>query len=124
MCGLDVTNKAIIYEKDILKLSQMNNEVAKKSAQMLQFYLGFYRSFGFEGVAMHDPLTVVVAIDPSIIKSKHLFVDVETEGEFTLGKTVVDIYKVSGKAPNTDVALELDNAKFVQLFEKLMSSYE
>jgi pyrimidine-specific ribonucleoside hydrolase len=123
MCGLDVTNKALIYENDIEKLSSFDNEVSKKSALMLRWYLGFYRSFGFKGVAMHDPLTVAVAIDPTLVKTKHLFVDVETEGEFTLGKTVVDVLGVSGNKPNTDVALELDNDRFVFLFEKLMKSY-
>ena len=108
---------------DIEKLSSFGNEVSKKSALMLRWYLEFYRSFGFKGVAMHDPFTVAVAIDPTLVKTKHLFVDVETEGEFTLGKTVVDILGVSGNKPNTDVALELDNERFVSLFEKLMKSY-
>jgi len=123
MCGLDVTNKALIYEDDIDRLESFNNEVSKKSASMLRWYLGFYKSFGFKGVAMHDPFTVAVAIDPTLVKTKSLFVDIETEGEFTLGKTVVDILGVSGNKPNTDVALELDNNRFVILFEKLMKSY-
>jgi len=124
MCGLDVTNKALIYEEDINKLAGFKSEVAKKSALMLKWYLRFYRSFGFNGVAMHDPFTVAVAIDRTLVKTKHLFVDVETDGEFTLGKTVVDTLGVSGRKPNTDVAMELDNPRFVELFEKLMNAYE
>jgi pyrimidine-specific ribonucleoside hydrolase len=123
MCGLDVTNKALIYEADIEKLATYGNEVSRQSAAMLKWYLGFYRSRGFEGVAMHDPFTVAAAIDPTLIKTKHLFVDIETEGEFTLGKTVVDIYGVSGKKPNAHVALGLDNERFVSLFKKLMINY-
>ncbi len=123
MCGLDVTNKALIYEDDINTLSGFGNIVSQKSALMLRWYLGFYKSFGFNGVAMHDPFTVAVAIDPTLVKTKHLFVDVETEGEFTLGKTVVDMLGVSGKEPNVDVALELDNDRFVKLFKNLMISY-
>ncbi|MDA3812113.1 MAG: nucleoside hydrolase [Spirochaetaceae bacterium] len=123
MCGLDVTNKALIYEEDINKLARLGNSVSTQSALMLRWYLEFYRSFGFEGVAMHDPLTVAVAIDPSIVRTEHLHVEVETEGEFTLGKTVVDIYGVRVKKPNADVALELDNDRFVALFENLMKRY-
>lgn len=123
MCGLDVTNKAIITEQDIDKLSQFKNEVSQQSAYMLRWYLRSYRSRGFNGVAMHDPFTVAAAIDPSLIKTKHLFVDIETDGEFTLGKTVVDTYGVSGNKPNADVALGLDNPRFIELFEKLMKSY-
>lgn len=123
MCGLDVTNKALIYENDIDSLSVFGNTVSQKSALMLRWYLGFYRSFGFDGVAMHDPFTVAAAIDPTLVKTKHLFVDIETEGEFTLGKTVVDTLGVSGKKPNVDVALELDNLRFVKLFKELMLRY-
>ena len=123
MCGLDVTNKAIIYEDDINRLAENSNIVSQKSALMLRWYLKFYRSFGFNGVAMHDPFTVAAAIDPTLIKTKHLFVDIETEGDFTLGKTVVDLYGVTGEKANADVALELDNERFKSLFEKLMKSY-
>lgn len=123
MCGLDVTNKALIYEKDIDRLEKLDSEVARKSAEMLRWYLSFYRSFGFEGVAMHDPFTVAVAIDPSLVETKHHFVDIETEGEFTLGKTVVDLLSVSGKEPNAHVALKMDNKRFVHLYEELMRFY-
>lgn len=123
MCGLDVTNRALLYEDDIDKLASFGNIVSEKSALMLRWYLSFYRSFGFNGVAMHDPFTVAAAIDPTLVQTKHLFVDIETEGEFTLGKTVVDILGVSKNKPNTDVALDLDNKRFVSLFEKLMRSY-
>jgi len=124
MCGLDVTNKALIHEEDIDKLAGYNNKISEKSAQMLKWYLGFYRSFGFSGVAMHDPLTVAAAIDSSIIETKHLYVDIETGGEFTLGKTVVDIHGVSGHKPNADVALVINNDKFKALFQELLQSYE
>jgi len=123
MCGLDVTNRALIYKEDIERLSRFNSDVARKSAEMLAWYLRFYNSFGFKGVAMHDPFTVAAAIDTTLIETKHLYVDVETEGEFTLGQTVVDLLKVSGKSPNAHVALELDNRRFVELFERLMGSY-
>ncbi|MBN2656205.1 MAG: nucleoside hydrolase [Spirochaetales bacterium] len=123
MCGLDVTNKALIFKEDIERLAGYDSDVAKKSAEMLTWYLGFYNSFGFKGLAMHDPFTVAAAIDPTLIETKHLFVDVETVGEFTRGQTVVDLLNVSGKKPNVQVALELDNTRFLSLFEKLMRFY-
>ncbi len=123
MCGLDVTNRALLYEDDIDRLASFGNVVSEKAALMLKWYLGFYKSFGFAGVAMHDPFTVAAAIDSSLIKTKNLYVDIETEGEYTFGKTVVDKYGVTPNRPNTDIALELDNEKFKTLFEKLMKSY-
>jgi inosine-uridine nucleoside N-ribohydrolase len=39
-------------------------------------------------------------------------VEIELNGKFTRGATVVDIYNRSGSTANVDVALELDFDKF------------
>jgi inosine-uridine nucleoside N-ribohydrolase len=67
--------------------------------------------FGLKGAQLHDPLAVATVIDPTILETKSLHVDIETKGEFTRGATVVDIYGVTGKEPNAEVALGLDLPK-------------
>ena len=55
---------------------------------------------------MHDPLALGVAIDPSFVTTRHMRVDVETRGSLTTGMTVADRRKMTGRAPNLDVAVE------------------
>jgi len=72
-----------------------------------------------EGMALHDPLAIAVAIDPSLITLTSLPVCVETRGPHTLGMTVADqrpsAYWLSDM-PRLEVALEVDGARMLDLF--------
>ena len=52
---------------------------------------------GDPGLIMNDPVTMAIALDPSIVdRSGRYRVDVETQGELTRGMTVVDTRNVVG----------------------------
>lgn len=72
---------------------------------------------GFAGITLHDPLTVGVVIDPNLVKTRPLYVQVETRGEITTGMTVADRrpFRAAGQ-PNVDVALDVDVDRFLSLF--------
>jgi len=42
-------------------------------------------------VALHDPLAVAVALDPSLVTTVETEVVIETRGQYTLGQTVADL---------------------------------
>ena len=84
----------------------------------------FYESIGFSGLALHDPFAMACAIDESLAVFGEYFVAVETQGELTRGKTVVDTLGVSGKKPNTRVAIDLDREGFIAMMSDLLTSYE
>jgi purine nucleosidase len=68
---------------------------------------------------MHDPLAVGVAIDRSLVKTRELFVTVETRGEFTTGETVGDLRGSKEgivRPPNMDVCIDVDAERFIQSF--------
>ena len=72
-----------------------------------------------EGMAMHDPLAVAVAIDPSLVACTTLPVCTETRGPHTIGMTVADrrpsVYWQSDM-PRLEVALEVDTPRVLKLF--------
>ncbi|MFQ5801601.1 MAG: nucleoside hydrolase [Candidatus Methylomirabilales bacterium] len=72
---------------------------------------------GFAGITLHDPLTVGVVIDRRLVKTRSLYVQVETKGEITTGMTVADRrpFRAEGR-PNLEVALEVDVDRFLSLF--------
>jgi pyrimidine-specific ribonucleoside hydrolase len=123
MCGLDVTNRALYMPEDLERFGAIGNPVTSVLYQMGRSYMKFYHSFGFPGMGMHDPFAVAWALDPTLATAEKLRVDVELKGKHTYGKTVVDIYKVTGKEPNAEVALELDRDRFVEFFEDRMKRY-
>jgi purine nucleosidase/pyrimidine-specific ribonucleoside hydrolase len=72
-----------------------------------------------EGMAMHDPLAVAVAIEPSLVTCTTLPVCMETRGTHTIGMTVADrrpsVYWRSDM-PQLEVALEVDTPRVLKLF--------
>lgn len=122
MVGLDVTNRALLSFADIDKLEKMNGKVSKLIAPLLRFFANSNKEiFGFDGAPLHDALAVAYLINQKVIKTNLFHVDIETRGEFTLGKTVVDIYGVTKKPLNARVALELDNDLFKKMiFESII----
>jgi inosine-uridine nucleoside N-ribohydrolase len=72
-----------------------------------------------EGMAMHDPLAVAVAIEPSLVTCTTLPVCTETRGTHTIGMTVADrrpsVYWRSDM-PQLEVALEVDTPRVLKLF--------
>ena len=71
------------------------------------------------GLQIGDALTVGACIDPTLMKTRRCFVDVETKGEHSIGQTIA--YGLSSrhklpKAPNTDLCVDSDWKRFNKLF--------
>ena len=56
------------------------------------------------------------ALDPSLVRTEALAVDVELDGTLTAGETVTDWRGVWGRPPNVDVAVEADAEEFLRRF--------
>ena len=126
MVGLDVTNKALFGFDDIERLAAVKGKVSRVVAPLLKFFARANRDiFGFDGAPLHDALAVAHLIAPEVIKTRKLNVEIETDGTLTRGRTVADVYGVTGKTANTEVALEVDNDLFkaivIQAIETLDS---
>jgi pyrimidine-specific ribonucleoside hydrolase len=116
MVGLDVTNKALLTFDEIAEMGRWGGKVSGVVAPLLQFFAGANREFfGFDGAPLHDALAVAHLLRPGIIRTKFLNVEIETTGELTRGRTVADLYGVTGRRPNAEVALEVDREAFREL---------
>lgn len=125
MIGLDVTNKARLSFEDIEKIEKMNGKISKVVAPLLKFFANANKEFfGFDGAPIHDALTIAYLIDETILKLKNYFVDVETFGELTRGRTVVDVYNVLGKNKNALVAVEVDIFKFKKMILDMLNKLD
>jgi inosine-uridine nucleoside N-ribohydrolase len=71
------------------------------------------------GLSLHDPMTVAVAVDPNLVETRRFKVEVETAGHLTRGMTVVDrrrYHETSESKGNVDVCVSVDNERFLRLF--------
>ncbi|MCC6904979.1 MAG: nucleoside hydrolase [Anaerolineae bacterium] len=75
----------------------------------------------FHETAVNDALAVLAIVDPALLVTKHVYADVETFGELTLGRTVFDTHGRSGKTPNCHVALDADRDRFNAMLRETLS---
>ncbi len=116
MCGLDVTHQALVTKEIFDRLAQMGTSLSKTVIGLLKFFAQTYEDvFEMPDPPLHDPVAIAVLIDPTVTTNRFVNVEVELNGTFTRGATVVDIYNRNGIKPNVNVALSLDAPKFWNL---------
>lgn len=111
MVGLDVTTKAEMTREDEAELRACGKKGAVLAADILDFMFRRHAKGG-ESSMMHDALALASAVCPECLVCRDYFVDVECDGQYTAGHTMVDQRGRLGKAPNVSVAMELDLNKF------------
>ena len=135
MLGLDVTERAKLLPEHLARLAARAgcvpdgtragsphpdgpvNPIVRYLADALRFYMEFHSRYDhFYGAFVHDPLALATALDPSLVRTEAVTVDVELGGRLTTGETVADWRRVWGLPPNVDVAVEADAARFFELF--------
>lgn len=114
MSGLDVTDKAAIFEEEIQEL-KTRGPVSVMVGELLDFYSIYGKKMGFVGNALHDPCAIAWLLHPELFESEHLYVTVETEGKLTRGMTVADRRKKPDQPANTEVLLGVDREAFIKL---------
>ena len=115
MSGLDVTEKAMIYPNEWEEIRKIDNPVAKTVAGLLDFFFIHLHELGFDGATMYDPCAVVALTHPEVFTSKDLYVQIDTQGEYTRGATVPDNFGLLKMKPNCKCLLDVDREKFVQI---------
>lgn len=118
MCGLNVTNRAILAENEINKMQDMN----RVSSMFLDLF-GHYRGGSVKnGLKMHDLCAVAFILKPELFTVQESFVEVETAGTFTSGCTVVDLNNKMGFLPNACVCVDINVAEFQKWFLESLGS--
>lgn len=116
MIPLDATHQALVTLDDCDALRNLGTPAAEAAALFIERRIQGYNEYQPmkrpDSAPVHDMLAVFAVIDPTVIQTAHVFVDVETEGKLTSGRTVCDFGKRSGKEPNVHFATGADYDKF------------
>ena len=97
---------------------------ANKAAAFLSGVVDFVEGRGFGSYcALIDSLAVAVALDPAIISTETVRVGIETQGELTVGQTVVDRREhfLWTHLPLVKVASAIDSGRFFELLLKAIT---
>ncbi|MEM7117630.1 MAG: nucleoside hydrolase [Chloroflexota bacterium] len=116
MVPLDATHKALISLDDCAKLRELGTPAATAAAIFIERRIEGYNKYQpmaqLDAAPVHDALAVCAVIDPTVITTEFIHVDVETKGELTDGRTVCDFGNRSKKEPNVHFAVGVDLPKF------------
>jgi purine nucleosidase len=124
MFGLNVTHQVPATPDRIARIKSLGNSVAEAAAHMLGFYAESYRTiYGWPSAAMHDPCTIAYLLDPTLFTVWPMHVTVDTNEGQNFGRTTCDVRRLTGRAPNVDVAVEADADRFFELLATTLARY-
>ncbi|WP_354156433.1 nucleoside hydrolase [Arthrobacter sp. UYEF6] len=116
MVGLDLTHQALATPDVVEKIAAVGTGPAKFVMELMEFFTQTYKDAqGFDFPPVHDPCAVAYVIDPSIVTTRKVPVDIELQGTLTLGMTVADFRAPAPDDCTTSVAVDLDHARFWEL---------
>jgi purine nucleosidase len=119
MFGLEVCHRAVVDDGWVAGLADLGTRAADITAGLLRSYghavdAERYRSLG---LPLYDPCVIAWLVAPEIFTGARHRVDVELEGTFSQGRTLVDVENLTGNPPNTLVMNDLDLGAFRELLE-------
>jgi inosine-uridine nucleoside N-ribohydrolase len=133
MVGLDVTRRAVLNEERVSALEASGDAPARAAARIMRATLHRVGLTGANGgrLLVHDAIAIAALIDPSILTTQELRVEIETDGRLTAGETVgyrkapmrhsaplLDAppsYELGPFRPNAKVAQDIDSERFLNL---------
>lgn len=122
MVPIDATHQALVTKQDCLALTQLRTPAGEGAATVIGRRIAGHNEgqlmAQLDSAPVHDPLCIAYLIDPEIVTLRFIHVDIETRGELTLGRTVMDVSTRGKRPPNCHVAFGADRQKFVDLLTK------
>jgi inosine-uridine nucleoside N-ribohydrolase len=121
---LDATHKALVSLEDCKRLRDLGTPAADATATFVERRVEGYNKYQpmaqMDAAPVHDALAVCAIIDPTVIKTVFVHVDVETKGELTDGRSVCDVHNRTKKDPTAHVALDADAPKFLSMLMDIL----
>ena len=124
MVGLDVTHKALLTPQ----WSEQFREAGRLGvfvADLVEFFKQYHaRTYGWDGAPIHDALALAQVFRPDLVRTEHCNVEVELESDLNRGRTVVDLWRRTDRAPNADVGVAVDGDAFFELLLERVGSLD
>lgn len=123
MVGLEVTKQALVTPTDVEMLKGLNTIQSRVASEvMLDEILWTIREYGWEGGQVFDAVAVAEVIEPGLVETKMIHVDIEVSGTLTRGRTVADISGRGNRPPNVAVGVGIDRKRFIEVMAQALSA--
>jgi inosine-uridine nucleoside N-ribohydrolase len=124
MVGLDVTHQTQALPARRARFDALGTPMAAFVGSLIDFFGAQYRAvYGFEGPPLHDPCAVAQVIQPGIVRTQPMAVEVDLSRGPSYGRTVCDRLGVLHRQPNVDVGIGIDVGAFWDLLVEAIAGY-
>ncbi len=124
MCGLEVAEQAYFTKDDIEMFRLTGGSAGRFYYDMTRDYMAaIERMTGERAAYAHDSVPVAWLIDPSVLKARPCYVEVDLSGQYTRACTVTDEVCADRK-PNAMVAFGLNRDKFIRMHADAFRRYK
>jgi inosine-uridine nucleoside N-ribohydrolase len=124
MIGLDVTHRAVTTPR-VLDRLRGSGPIGGFVADLVDFFSLYHqRTYGWEGAPIHDAVAVAHVLRPGLVGTVHRNVEVELASELCRGRTVVDVWNRTDRAPNAEVGVDVDAEAFFALLVERIARLE
>ncbi len=125
MVGLDVTRKVLCYPEIVERMGKVGNKASKLFVDLMKHFCKSQKEvFGWEGGPLHDPVTIASLLDPTVLKTKPMNVEIDIRSTQSYGRTNCDYFGYLKKEPTADVGIDIDVEKFWNIIEEGLRRYD
>ena len=115
MIGLDVTLQTLLTYEHTRRWRDLGTPAGTFLADMTDYYIKAYETTApsLGGCGLHDPLAVGVAVDPGLVTTLPINLQVDVEGP-TRGRTIGDVARLNDPRKTSRVAVGVDVDRFLE----------
>ena len=123
MIGLDVTHRTLLTHAETARWRELGTPRGTFLADMTDYYINAYavNAPQLGGCGLHDPLAAATAIDPTLVTTIDINLQVDLEGAFR-GRTIGDPKRINEPAGTTKVAVDVDRERFLGLLMERLTA--
>ena len=125
MVSLDATHRALLSTEDARQLRDLGTPAGEAAARFVLQRIDGYGAtqpvVNRPGAApIHDALAVCAIIDPTILTTEFIPVDVEVNAELSIGRTVCDFRSHGDRPANVHFAIDADEPRFIGMLLEIL----
>lgn len=121
MVGLEATASALIGFDDVARIRALDTPQARVAADLMDWLVRWFRQHLGRDAEIYDACAVAAVIEPGILTTRRMSVDVETKDELTLGRTICAEGDDSSSERRVDVALQVNRARFLEIMRECLA---
>ncbi|PKZ64133.1 hypothetical protein CYJ73_18580 [Gordonia terrae] len=121
---LDATHQVPVRRIDVGRYAAAGTPAGLVVSRLLDHYLRGYETSGSgdTGAPVHDALCVAYVIDPAVLGTEEVYVEVDTVSPSNYGRTTVDVRQPTDASANCRFAMHADVERFHRVLDEIVGS--